>query len=299
MKHIIIEMYKQRWGNIELPEINVQAEIVKDTLEYFYETHYKRAKIDDWILAYHRKNMENEKGNAINRIEGSDDNQLNSSRKRSESKKKVKVTLPQEASKEIQGPKIIIRKSAKLKTDKYPDIATLVSLSSIQRDKKKIKPSIFFPKQKSFDDGNNHKEAPLETFDEFKKIPLMVKNKPGENPEIQDMNRVLANKIQHRYCSTERFVRIDHAIDNLGEVNHDLQELDQALMNSKRLLMTKEYRAHVKQYPEEKLQIEPILEIKLKEKLINRNIREERERHAAALKKFLESQKAESKQYLI
>lgn len=195
----------------------------------------------------------------------------------------------------LPGPRVPLYKTERPKTANQARVALLTQRSVSPA--RKVKKSIFHPHATSRDSSHSREEVrpSLEDFTEFEKVPLMVKTDPREKPQIADMNRVLADKIKKRYRSTDRFCKIHQVMDGLSHVNHDMHALDHAFSYSKRLLLTKQLRSEYKAYPEEKLQADPVFEIQLKEKLIKRKIKEEKEKQTQALNKFYESQRGESR----
>ena len=219
-KRIMVQIYRNRWGNvIEVPETNIQDLIVQSTLDNFYEHQYKKASVEGWIQQYHivkaQERLDKEAAEVamsktlldVGKIDR--DSAKKSNRGSQPSPPKTEPVLIKKDSivlnlagptLNLQGPKIIVFKFEQPKINQLstgttgPDTPT-----------RKIKKSIFHPYVTSRKTSREGHPVSLEDFKEFEKIPVMVKMDPRENPQISDMNRVLADKLKKRYNSTYRF----------------------------------------------------------------------------------------------
>lgn len=219
-------LYKEKWGLEEDDCDEGDRCVAQVIMREMFEQHHKNLKIDSWIVDHRhkiaKKELEKYSGNLNQEEVKASKRILNIKLRRELSQSKdVEPSSQgldpspeeQELEKKDQTSPNRRREFTKeqkvqtelLERDKSPKTEEVKTPTKKDIKKKKL----FFeaePENRYVPRARN--EESFEDFAEFEKIVPMVRQSPHERPQLQDMNKVLAEKIKGRYRSTDRFIRV-------------------------------------------------------------------------------------------
>lgn len=189
-----------------MDEVNMQQLILTE----LFEKHYKKPHVAPWIVLYQlqaAKKLEKQ-GKISEQVEGKKPEEASQSKDVENSDKAAASNRDVIDPKRAQESAKKVSKSGFAQGNDHGDPQT-----DRKRDrtptKKDIKKKIVWFKEPSVKQLKQERnENSFEDFAEFEKLIPMVKADPNEQPKIEDMNQVLAEKIKERYQTTDRFIRV-------------------------------------------------------------------------------------------
>lgn len=225
-------VYRNKWGDLPVDKEGQDPTLANAIMDDLYEKHYKNMKIDGWIVDYH-----NQKAKEVLQKQAEQlnlDEYIKMKQKLKKNKKQQRENSDGERSSKIvevsQDDSIaeLGRKFSNPRVNNIHKIALMKSARKLSVDpdgsnheggkpnpgtrtptKKDIKKkrALFEDVKMKFVPKQRHEES-HEDFAEFEELPPMVKQTPYEQPQLLDMNKVLAGRIKQRYRSTDRFIRV-------------------------------------------------------------------------------------------
>lgn len=214
MKAVILSVYRKKWGNYEMVEEEFSKKMKEETLQNLYSKVNTKWHLSSWIKNYWRQQIiEMSKSQTeMSHQQKADLNTIPEEEKQPDSKgrglKRKNSPREQEGRKELSKKrknKPLVIGTDDSKEDYSPDPQTLASGSAQHKKQLIFRP----PKEKNQQAPSSANKNVFEDFKEFQRIPKMVKNESNEIVKIHDMNRVLSKRIQDRYRTTDRFLKLE------------------------------------------------------------------------------------------
>lgn len=228
---MIYLVYKDRWGGLDFDESETDNRVAHMMADDFNEREMKSLRIDDWIMDYHRQLAEAEQQkikekmnveeyiNMKKKLKDKKEDEPSVSRELDNSKKPIDGSNDDESPGKNQPEGVQLKKKIAIKIAGKKSIEELEindrtkvskpqagNLTPTRKEIKKKNP-FFEEAEKRYIPRQRHENS-YEDFAEFENIAPMVKQAGHEEPELRDMNQVLAEHIKRRYRSTDRFIRV-------------------------------------------------------------------------------------------
>lgn len=221
--------YRDKWG-YEDEEDQSSKHLTNEIINELYEKHYKKLKVDPWIIDYQHRiakaELQKHSGTLTAEEIKASKEIFKHKLKRDSNNSKI-IDLSRQnidpsnddhhlQSKQLNSPNrnrlILIntnRKESEVKSEFPEKDRSPLPQGAKTPTKKDIKKKKQFFEEEPFKYITKARNSnSFEDFAEFEKISPMVKQSPHERPQLQDMNKVLAERIKKRYRSTDRFIRV-------------------------------------------------------------------------------------------